>query len=176
MRVLVAFASQHGHTRLIVARLAALWREAGHEVALIDLTGRADAALEDADLTVVASAVYSNQAHDDVLKWLRTHADALADRRSALVSVSLAAAIEGDEGEAMCLDYVAELSDVTGFEPRHVAMVAGALAESSYDPATRALLKVATWRRPLGIHGDVVLTDWDALEATARSWVRTRDR
>ncbi|MCB9665749.1 MAG: NAD(P)H-dependent oxidoreductase [Alphaproteobacteria bacterium] len=171
MRVLVAFASQHGHTRAVAQRLAGVWRQGGHEVQLLDLTGQPDAPLADADLTVVASAVYSNQAHDDVIKWLRTHTEALAERRTALVSISLAAAIEGDEGEAMCLDYVAELSDVTGFEPGQVAMVAGALAESRYDPATRALLKVATWRRPLGLTGDVVLTDWDALEATAARWV-----
>src|SRR5690606_30806255 len=106
-----------------------------------------------------------------VIKWLPAHAESLQARQAALVSISLAAATAGDEGEAMCMDYVPELSDVTGFEPQHLAMVAGAPQESRYDPATRALLKVASWRRPLSIAGDVVLTDWEALEAAARSWV-----
>lgn len=168
--VALVFASSYGQTRAIVAHLADRLTAAGASVTVVDLGASPDAALPSADHIVLASGVYSNQHHEAVVRFARAHAGALDGVRTSLVSVSLAAAIEGDEGEHMCWDYISEFSELTGFEPGEAVPVAGALAESAYDPATRALLRVATWRAPLGISGDVVLTDEGQLDALATRW------
>lgn len=168
--ILFAYATRHGQTRAIVDALADVATGIGHEATIRDLAAEGPGDAPDADLVVVAGGVYSNQFDGAVSTFLTTHADALADARTALVAVSLAAALEGEAGEQMCIDYVDELERLTGFSPGQVAMVAGALNESEYDPATRALLRVATWRRGLGATGDVSFTDFDALKAQGEAW------
>lgn len=168
--VAVVFASTWGRTRAIVARFAARAQARGAAVAVHDLAA-GDPGVPEADVLVIASAVYSNEHHGDVLRWLRTHGAALAGRDVRLISVSLAAAQPTDAGEGSCWDYVSELGETTGWEPTQVAFVAGGLDESRYDPATRALLRVASWRAGLGVQGDVVLTDDAAVDALADRWV-----
>lgn len=167
----VLYASQHGQTRAIVERFAARALAAGHEVHLATLDEHE--AVPDVDLLVLASGVYSNEHHPDLVAYVRAHGDTLAGRATALISVSLAAARTDDVGEAMALDYVGQLSDLTGFYPGHVATVAGSLDTSRYDPATRALLKVATWHRglDLDLSADTTLTDWDQVDGLVDQWL-----
>lgn len=168
--VAIVMASMHGQTAAIVARFADALSGRGHTVEIVDVGGAPATPVPEADHVVVASAVYSNEHHKDVQTWLSMHADALMDAGADLISVSLAAALGTDDGEAVCWDYVAELSDRTGWEPARTAFVAGALNESAYDPATRALLKVASWRAGLDASGDVAFTDWAAVDALAERW------
>lgn len=163
MSVFIGYVTRFGTSRRLAEHLAAAAQQAGHEVTLADLAANPE--LPDADLTVFVGAVYSNQHDDALIRFLRTHD--LSDRRTALVSVSLAAAIDGDD---TAFDYVEELSRLTGFSPAHLVTAPGALHESQYDAPTRALLRVASWRVPLGISGDADLTDTARLDSETRSW------
>ncbi len=162
-------ATTYGQTAAIADRFMATATARGHTVVRCDLA--ADPGVPAADVIVLASAVYSNEHHVALQRWLRTHVDALGGRDVRLISVSLAAAIATDEGEGMCWDYVSELTESTGFEPGQVAFLPGALAESRYDVPTRALLRVASWRAPLGLSGDVVLTRDADIDALVERWL-----
>lgn len=168
--ILVAYASRYGTCRRIAEQVSAAATAAGHTARLLDVATAPDAL--DADLTrvVAVGAVYSNQHDGALLTFLTRHAAALAGKRNALISVSLAAAIPTDEGEAMALDYVDELGKITGFRPKDIATVAGALDESRYDAATAALLRVAVWRRELNAHGDVSFFNEAELARTCKRW------
>lgn len=168
-RVVLLVASTYGQTAAIAERFAGTARARGHTVEVVPLA--TDPGVPDADVLVLASAVYSNQHHADLLRWLRTHGDALEGRDVRLLSVSLAAAIPTDEGEGMCWDYVSDLAEATGFEPGQVAFLPGALCESRYDVPTAALLKVASWRAPLGLSGEVVLTKDADVDAIVDRWL-----
>lgn len=168
-QVALLVASTFGQTTAIAGRFADAARALGHAVTTIELAD--DPPVPEADVIVLASAVYSNEHHPALLRWLRAHAGELLGRDVRLISVSLAAGIPTDEGEGMCWDYVSELTETTGFEPGQVAFLPGALAESRYDAPTRALLRVAAWRAPLGISGDVVLTRDADVDALAQRWL-----
>lgn len=163
-RVGILFASTWGHTRAIAERLGAAASARGAEVSLHDL-GAGDPGVPEADRLVLVGAVYSNEHHPALVGWLKAHRGELAGRDVRLVSSSLAVALGTDEGEGAAWDYVGELEQLTGVKLREVTLVAGALAESRYDPSTRALLRVASWRSGLGTTGDDVFTDWSQVDA-----------
>jgi menaquinone-dependent protoporphyrinogen IX oxidase len=167
----LAYASRYGQTRKIVERFAAAASKLGHTVSEHDAALGPGELPPDATFVVVAGAVYSNQHDDAVARYLQAHREAIAARDNGLISVSLAAALGTDAGEDSCIDYVDELQRLHRWEPKRVATLPGALNESAYDPATKALLRVASWRAGLPASGDVEFTQWPAVDALARRWL-----
>jgi menaquinone-dependent protoporphyrinogen IX oxidase len=170
----LAYATRYGQTRKIVQRFADAATRLGHAVTLHDTATGPGELPSEATFVVVAGAVYSNQHDDALARFLQAHGPALASRDNGLLSVSLAAALGTDAGEDMCIDYVDELQRLHGWEPKRVATLPGALNESAYDPATKALLRVASWRAGLRATGDAELTDLDAVDALAKRWLGRR--
>lgn len=169
----VAYVTRYGSSRRVAEHAAGVLRDAGFDVTLTDL--RQDPSrIADAELLVAVGAVYSNQHDDALVAALKAWGADVADVTTWLLSVSLAAALGTDEGEAMTLDYGDNLFEATGWIPTRVAFVAGALDASQYDAATRALLAVARWRGALDADGDVVFTDLDALTSTLQRWLKRR--
>jgi menaquinone-dependent protoporphyrinogen oxidase len=171
--VLIAYVSRYGTSKRVAERVAAQVQAAGHVPVLRDLRDN-DAFDPSATFVVAVGAVYSNQHDDTLVKVLAAWSPQLGDRKQALVSISLAAALPPEVGEAMTLDYVEELGQLTGFKPDRVALVAGALNESAYDGPTQALLNIAHWRTGLDATGDASFTDGAALDRTVRRWLGLR--
>ena len=168
--ILVAYASRFGTCRRIAERVCAAATAAGHTATLLDVATAPEALDADVTRVVAIGAVYSNQHDGPLLTFLTRHASALAGKRNALISVSLAAAIPTDEGEAMALDYVDELGKITGFRPKDIATIPGALDESQYDAPTAALLRVAVWRRELNANGDVSFVNEAEIARYCKRW------
>lgn len=168
--VQVVFASNYGHTRRVAEHVAARARAAGHTAALSDVTHDPDQPLAPAGLTVLASAIYTGQ-HPSMIRFARQHASALASRDAVFLSVSLAAASDSEQAEDMTWTYVDDFGADTGWSPRRVTFVGGALAMDAYDVATRALVKVAVWCRGLDATGRTDFTDWAALDRAIDGWL-----
>lgn len=84
MRVLVAYASQHGATAGIAQRIADRLRAVGHEAELQAVTEADDPARFDA--CVIGSAVYIGHWRTEAVEFVRRHGSALAGRPTWLFS------------------------------------------------------------------------------------------
>jgi menaquinone-dependent protoporphyrinogen oxidase len=142
MRTLIAFGSTQGQTRKIVDFIAARWRDAGHDVAVIDAAraGRTtDPLLYDAVL--LAASLHLGRYQPAVVRFARVNAAALSNIPSSFVSVSLSAAGK-DADDLAGLDRADQaLFARTGWHPTQVHHAAGALAYTRYNFLLRPIMK-----------------------------------
>lgn len=168
--ILVAYATNHGHTRLIAERVGAVLREAGREVELCDLgSDHPDPRPVEYTAIVVAASVHAGHHQSKVVRWVRAHQTALNLRPTAFLSVSLTAADDTDEAEAATRALIDEVADDSGWTPTVTLPVAGALQYREYDFPTRVLMRLIAHRhhQPTDVSRDVDYTDWAAVERFA---------
>lgn len=168
--MLIAFASKHGHTAKVTARVADAARDADLIVDLADLGHGAGPDPWAYDVVVVGASVHAGHHQREVVRWVRRRATRLNAMPSAFFSVSLTAAEDSEESVATARSYVDDLLDDTGWQPRRVARVAGAVQYLEYDPMTRLLIRLMMARggHPTDTSHDYEYTDWDAVDAFAR--------
>ena len=165
--VLVVFESKYGQAEKIAEHVAEMARRAGHDAKAIRTSSAPALTVSDSDAVVVVAPIYFGRHHELVEPFLRLHADELAKRPSAFVSVSGAAANADPSvragAEKIARDFVARL----GYDPRLVITAGGAMAYPRYG----AVLRFVTWfisrRRggPTDTSRVYEMTDWKALEA-----------
>jgi menaquinone-dependent protoporphyrinogen oxidase len=167
--ILVVFASTHGHTGRIAARVADRLEAAGAHVDLRPLADAADCDPLEYDGVVVGGSIHLGHHQPELASWVRRHARRLNARPSAFFSVCLAVADGTGESRQHADDWIGAFEEDTGWTPRRRASFAGALQYREYDPATRLLmrLKMARGGHPTNIREDVDYTDWDAVDAFA---------
>jgi menaquinone-dependent protoporphyrinogen oxidase len=167
---LVLYASTHGHTGRIAARVGDVLRDTGRDVRVVDVQKSARVDPADFDLVVVGASVHMGHHQADVVTWLRANRAALAAVPVALFSVSLTAADDGDEARAATREYTDELLEQTGLDPLRTVAFGGALQYREYNLPTRVLLRLIARRKGLATDAsvDADYTDWDAVEAFAR--------
>lgn len=162
---LVVYATTHGHTAKIAARLAEVMREAGIDVHLRDI-GVGAAVLPDAyDLIVVGASLHRASHQLEIADWVRGNLGVLAERPTAFFSVSLSAAEETDAAIAATQGAVDEFCADTGWTPGRTERIAGCLQYREYDAFTRQLMRLMMRRvdRPTDASRDYDYTDWDAV-------------
>lgn len=171
-RVLIAYASTHGHTERIAHRLRDVLLASGLDAELMRLTSGSSPGPSEADAVLVGASVHGGHHEPEVADWLRAHRTTLSRMPTALFSVSLAAADHEAEGQATAQEYVAELLEDTGVFPRETRCFAGALQYREYGPMMRLVMRLIAHRHdlPTDAHRDVDFTDWDAVEAFGREF------
>src|SRR5687767_5662613 len=96
--VLLLYASTHGHTAKIAARIAEGLRAGG--VGRVDVRDAADAGAIDPaafDGVIVGGSLHAGRHQAEPVEWVKAHLAVLGDRPSAFFSVSLTAADETSE-------------------------------------------------------------------------------
>jgi menaquinone-dependent protoporphyrinogen oxidase len=168
-RVLVAYASTHGHTAKVARRIAETLEATGLEVDVLDVASRADGDPSDYDAVVAGASLHSGRHQPEMIEWARRHCDALSAMPSAFFSVSLTAAEESEQEREPALSCIAEFIEETGWRPARTEAVAGALQYLEYDPFTRTLIQLMMKRggRPTDASRDYDYTDWDGVERFA---------
>jgi menaquinone-dependent protoporphyrinogen oxidase len=168
--ILVAFASDHGHTHHVADRIAGALRSAGHDVRVADLARdpRPDPAT--ADAVVVGASLHAGRYQPVVIGWVRDHAAQLRAVPSAFFSVSLSAAEDTERTRRNLGDILTGFVARTGWRPDRVAQLGGALQYREYAWPLRLLMRAIAMRHeaPTDPRQDVVLTDWDQVDAFAR--------
>lgn len=172
-RVLIVYASRHGHTGHVVERLAAGLRRAGHE----PTRWRADhpvpsGGLREFDAAVLAAPVYYGRYPRAIVRFIRRHLEALDRLPTAFLSVCGAAAASDEAARLEAARYPARLHARTGWLPSRVEIVAGTVAYTKYDPITRWIMRRISRAigRPTDTSRDHEFTDWAALDRFAASF------
>jgi len=169
-RVLVIYASTHGHTGKIAARIAAVLGSEGHRVDLRGDVAASDPLPHEYDLTIAGASIHAGRHPAAFADWARRHAVVLNMMPSAFFSVCLAVAEDTDQTHATAHGYLDDFEDRTGWLPRVRTTFAGALQYREYGLPTRMAMQVMMRRghHPADIGRDYDYTDWDAVEAFAR--------
>jgi menaquinone-dependent protoporphyrinogen oxidase len=163
---LIVYASTHGHTARIAARITAAMRDRGLEVDLRDVAGAADVEPRRYGVVVVAASLHRERHQKEVAQWVIDRREALDRLPTVFVSVSLSAAEDSDEARANTQRCIDEFCDQTGWTPSRIEAVAGCLQYREYDPFTRQLMRLLMRRmgRPTDASHDYDYTDWDAVD------------
>lgn len=164
--VLIPFATAEGQTQKIAERIALHVCERGHEVRVYntaDQTGVPDIDLFDA--VIVAASVHEMHHQESAVDFAAAHRDQLARKSSAFVSVSLSAVTTDGQEEAQ--QYVDRFIATTGWSPRKILLLGGALRWSECDYFQRQVLQRILLKGSItpGESVNYEFTDWAALES-----------
>jgi menaquinone-dependent protoporphyrinogen oxidase len=175
-RILLVYASTHGHTAKIAARIAAALEHDGATVDLQKLhANESEPAPRDYDAVILGASIHAGHHQHALVKWAKGHHVALGAIPSAFFSVCLTAADDTEESRVATQAYVDDFVEQTGWTPGRCATFAGALQYREYDFATRLLVRLLMSRtgRPTDPSQDYDYTDWDAVERWAHELTAT---
>ena len=175
-RILILFASTHGHTAKIAARIAATLQHDGASVDLHPLHAHeTQPAPTDYDAVILGASIHAGHYQRALVKWAEQHHTALGLTPSAFFSVCLTAADDTEESRAATRGYLDDFIEQTGWTPGRSATFAGALQYHEYDIATRVLMRLLMRRmhHPTDTSQDHDYTDWDAVERWAHELAAT---
>jgi menaquinone-dependent protoporphyrinogen oxidase len=163
---LLVYASTHGHTAKIAARLAAAMR--AHDVAVDERAVRDVAGADPAayGVVIVAGSLHKEHHQPELVDWVTAHREALDGRPTVFCSVSLSAAEDTPESHAATQRCIDEFCAKTGWTPSRTERVAGCLQYREYDFFTRQLMRMLMkkWSHETDVSRDHDYTDWDALD------------
>jgi menaquinone-dependent protoporphyrinogen oxidase len=165
-RALLVYASTHGHTAKIAARIAEAMGEHGVAADVRD-AGAASAADPFAyDVVIVAGSLHQEHHQAELGDWVVAHRDALQTRPTVFCSVSLTAAEDTPDAHAATQRCIDAFSEQTGWTPARTERIAGCLQYREYDFFTRQLMRLLMKKmgHPTDASHDHDYTDWDALD------------
>ena len=169
-RILLLYASTHGHTAKIATRIAAALEHDGASVDLRRLDPkRAEPAPQEYEAVILGASIHAGHHQRAMLRWAEQHRTSLGLMPSAFFSVCLTAADDTDESRAATRGYLDDFTERTGWTPGRSATFAGAVQYREYDIATRALMRLLMRRmhHPTDASQDYDYTDWNAVDRWA---------
>ena len=110
-RILVLYASTHGHTGKIAARIA---EAIGPEAELRDADDTTALPPWQYDAVIVGASIHAGHHQKAILDWVEFHSVALSSMPSAFFSVCLTAADDTDEARETSQRYIDEALAKTG--------------------------------------------------------------
>jgi menaquinone-dependent protoporphyrinogen oxidase len=167
MKVLIVFGTREGMTGLIAERMASVARAAGHQTDVVDVRKAGHLALDPYDAVLVGASIHIGGYPRAVRRFIASHLQDLASKKSAFFSVCMSIASKNEWGRQEARRIAQSLPAKLGWKPEVVEVIAGALMFSKYNFLVRwAMRSIA--RREQGpdvdTEHDRVYTDWDAVE------------
>ncbi len=173
-RVLIVYASTHGHTAKIADEIGRAIRDTGLQAEAIEVGSLSEDDLERFDGVVVGASIHGGRHQRELIDWARLHAGWLEDRPAVFFSVCLTAAEadEDEEAHEASRQYLADFADATGWQPDRSEAIAGALQYTKYDFFTRHLVRLMMKRggHPTEVSQDYDYTDWAAVDRFGREF------
>ncbi|HEX5924001.1 MAG TPA: flavodoxin domain-containing protein [Baekduia sp.] len=177
-RVLVVFASTHGHTAKIAERIGAVLGDHAISASVRDVHGLGENTdLRKFDGVIIGASVHAGHHQREMLDWIGHHRTRLSAMPSAFFSVSLTAADDTDEARAAVREQIDDVLDDTGWMPRETVAFAGALQFKEYNLPTRVLMRLMARHiehqtgTAVDVHEDTDYTDWAAVDRFAEAFV-----
>lgn len=176
--VLIVYASTHGQTAKIAARVAERMRVTGIDVDLHNVSVGNGATSIAADAVIVMGSIHREKHQRELVDWVKQHRISLADLPTAFVSVSLTAAEDTDEARDTTRRLIDEFFAETRWTPSRSIPVAGALQYREYDFFTRTLMRLLMKRmgHPTDTSHDYDYTDWDGVDRMADDFAASLPR
>src|SRR3954447_11264439 len=171
-KVLILYASTHGHTAKIARRIADAVSEAAVEAEVEDARSAADLDPAGYSGVIVGASIHGGHHQREVVDWAKRHGDALSRKTTAFFSVRLVAAEDTDESREATRKFIDDFVDETGWAPGTTTTFAGALQYREFDHFTRTLIRLMMKRggHPTDTSRDYDYTDWDAVERFGRDF------
>ncbi|BCH00291.1 hypothetical protein MesoLj131c_22360 [Mesorhizobium sp. 131-3-5] len=173
MNILIVYGTTEGQTGKIAARTATRIRERGHQVELRDSAAPAsDLKLGHFDAFIIAASVHQEHHQETVTNFVFAHHDALSNKPSAFISVSLSAALRDHKTQAQ--KYVDHFVSVTEWQPSMTLLLGGALRFNKYDYFQEQFVKFVVMKSgDPSPERDHEFTDWNALADFADRFLET---
>ena len=174
-RVLVAYATKYGQTEKIADRIGAVLRESFDvEVCAVDQL-KSDFDPQQYAAFVLGGGVYFGKHPKNLVKFVRSHALALATTPAAFFSVANAAGAPTEEAKQEVKGYLTRFSDASGWIPSVATAFPGSMPYSKYGFFTKWFMRRLAKKRgrDFDTSRDYEYTKWDAVEAFAREFGRT---
>jgi menaquinone-dependent protoporphyrinogen oxidase len=180
----VFYATREGQTRRIAEHVAASLRQRGLEATIHDVATQPAAKLNKYGSAIVAGSVHAGGHEAELIRFVRNNVVDLEQLPSAFLSVTLseAGAERSDTTPAEHARFVADVQKVidrffedTGWHPRYVKPVAGALLYTRYNFLVRLVMKRIA-RKAGGstdTSRDHEYTDWIALDQFVSEFAET---
>ena len=174
--IAVIYATREGQTRKIAEHIAAALAAVGFNAVVKNV--RDD--IETIDLSAycavfIAASVHLGRHEREMVRFVREHLAELANLPTVFLSVTMSeAGVEGpgqsQDTRQQCLTGVRDVIDKfiqeTGWHPRHVKAIAGALPYTKYNPFVRFVMKQIAKSEggDTDTSRDYEYTDWIALD------------
>ena len=170
--ILVIYASTHGHTATIAARVGEAITREGASAHLRHVSAAEHLEPSGYDAVVVGASIHAGHHQRVVVEWAERHRAELAALPAAFFSVCLTAADDTAESRAATARYRDEFAAATGWTPERAVTFAGALQYREYDFATRLVMRLLMRRggHPTDASRDYDYTDWAAVERFAHDF------
>jgi menaquinone-dependent protoporphyrinogen oxidase len=172
--ILVAYATREGQTEKIARRIASVLHVEGHRVELVD-TDRTSQPLDLRRFAAVfvGAPIRSGGYLRSIVRFAQEGRDALMRIPSAFFSVGLAVASRTSDGHAQTLGVVERFISQTGWRPRRVELIAGALPYSKYNFLLRFVMKRISAHEggDTDTSRDHEYTDWKAVDRFALEFI-----
>jgi menaquinone-dependent protoporphyrinogen oxidase len=172
MKLLIVYGTTEGQTRKIARFAADHLLGRGHSVEVLgaaDAEGVVPAAY---DGVILAGSIHAGRYQAPLVDFATSHAAALDRIPNLFLSVSLSAAGRDEKDWEGLETVLATFKDDTGWTPKRVEHVAGALRYSHYDFLRYWAMRWIASQRGQTHRGDedVEFTDWQALSALLDDW------
>jgi menaquinone-dependent protoporphyrinogen oxidase len=174
--IAVLYATREGHTRRVAEYIAATLRVRDWPAGVVDVRSvKEPFVLGRYAAVVLAASVHRGQHEREMIAFVRRHLEELDRMPAAFLSVSLSERGVEDPAASPEARAKAELDvravleaffDKTGWRPKHVKPVAGALLYTRYGMLKRLVMKhiVRAEGGPTDTSRDYEFTDWEALD------------
>ena len=173
-RVLVLYGTTDGHTHAIADAIGRALQLAGLHADIVE-AGTFDPGMHHYAAAIVAASMHGGRYQPAVVQWATRHAAELNAVPSAFVSVSLGVLQKSDPKVQKDLERIVQrFVTTTGWQPREVKHVAGALLYTHYNFFKRWLMKriVAKAGGDVDTSTDYDYTNWGELRVFADDFGR----
>jgi len=183
----VFYATHEGHTGRIAAHVAERLENRGFHVQIRNLKDHPDLKIEDYEAVILASPVHAGNHDPSMTRFVKKHLNELERVPAAFLSVTLSEAgaertSATPEEHARFEADVRKMLDIfqkqTGWKPKHVKPVAGALLYTKYNFLIRFIMKRIARKAGAATDTsrDYEYTDWAGLDRFVDGFVTELER
>jgi menaquinone-dependent protoporphyrinogen oxidase len=177
------YATREGHTRKVVQHMADRLRRQGFDVEAWNVRNRAPVLhLHNYAGVILSASVHRDMHEAEMINFVKRHLNELLTVPSAFLSISLSqagvqrAGTSPEEHARFQQDVdglIERFSAETGWRPKYVKAVAGALLYTQYNPLIRFVMKriAKASGGSTDTRRDHEYTDWTALDQFVESFV-----
>ncbi len=168
-RIALLYITRDGQTRKIIERIAHCLEQKGHSLFVSSITDLLpDFSLEEFDAVMLGCAIRYGKHHKKLRQFIDVHMDSLKSRKSYFFSVNLTAR-KPSRSEPHNNIYLKKFIHSIDWIPDRVAVFAGALNYTRYDPFNRTMIRLIMKMTdgPVDISRDIEFTDWKRVSVFA---------
>ena len=173
--ILIVYATTEGHTRKIAQHVGGFIRAMGHNAEVVDSQGiREDFPIEGYNTYLVMGSVHMGHHQKSLVHFVKNNEDIIGKSPSAMLSVSLMAALKDANHEDEIRKCIEQFSKETDWVPDKWLSVAGAMKPDSYDWFKRMVLTSVS--KKMGSDVDPAIgqefTDWNELDTFVSEFLK----